>query len=100
MKFAAPFALGAAMMFASVSFAEAASRSVNTTGPAGYTVNRTTTGSCYGGSCSSRTTWTGPRGLTATRSGNTSCANGSCSGSATYTGPYGNVVKRSRSSSF
>ncbi len=99
MKFA-PLALAAALMVAGASYADAATRSVNTTGPKGNTVNRTGAASCSGGSCSSNSVVTGPRGKSATRSGTTSCSGGQCSGGATYTGPAGNSVKRSRGTSF
>lgn len=77
--------------------AQAWERHRSTTGPYGGQATFHGSGSCTGGSCSSKQTWTGPGGRTATRSGSTSCSGGYCSGTATYTGRYGGTVTRSRS---
>ena len=91
----APFCLAIALTFAGASVADAGwSRSGGGTGPRDNTWNSSGSGSCSGGTCSSRQTFTGARGTTS-RSGSTSCSGGSCSHSTTVTGPNGQGYTRS-----
>jgi hypothetical protein len=90
--------IAAALFVAGVSAADAWTRSATTVGPRGGVWHSAGSGSCAGGTCSSRQTLTGPNGGAYTRQGTTTCAGGSCNRSATFTGPNGGAVTRSGTS--
>jgi hypothetical protein len=80
----------------SVGQANAWTRDGSISGPRG-TASVHANGGCTGGSCSRSINRTGPDGYSMSRSGSVSCDGGYCNGSRTTTGPRGNTVTRSGS---
>ncbi|UIK08838.1 hypothetical protein [Neorhizobium galegae] len=80
----------------SVGQANAWTRDGSTSSPRG-TASVHASGGCAGGSCSRSINRTGPNGYSMSRNGSASCDGGYCTGSRTTTGPSGNTVTRSGS---